>query len=78
MKNNCANQILRMQTIIENDRLNKGDGFCELLLSDLTKLLRDYFDFNGAPEIEIQKSGGNYKVSIIVRPTRIKVFNRLR
>ena len=78
MKNNCANQILRMQTIIENDRLNKGDGFGELLLADLTKLLLDYFDFNGSPEIEVQKNGGNYKVSIVIYPTRTKIFNRLR
>lgn len=77
MKNFYENQILRVQTVIENDRLNAGDGFGELLLSDLSKLLLEYFDFNGNPEIEIQKNGGNYKVSIVIYPTRIKVFNRL-
>ena len=35
------NQLLRLQTLIENDRIITGDNFAEMLLSDLTKLLRD-------------------------------------
>jgi hypothetical protein len=70
-------QLVRVQTLIENDRLNVGRGFMDLLLSDLSKLLFDYFDFNGAPQVEIQKNKGEYIVNITLNPVRIKTFNQL-
>ncbi len=74
MKSNANNQLLRMQTLIEQDRLEVSDGFSQLLLSDLNKLLLDYFDFNGAPEITMQKISNEYQVNIILRPSRVKAF----
>ena len=74
MKNNVNNQLLRMQTLIEQDRLEVSDGFCQLLISDLNKLLLDYFDFNGVPEISMKKNSNEYQVNIILHPSRIKVF----
>lgn len=76
-KNSASNQLLRVQTLIENDRLNVGSGFIDLLLSDLTKLLLDYFDFNSNPQIEIEKHGGEYVVNIALFPISIKSFNKL-
>ena len=39
------NELMRLQTLIENDRLSTGDSFVELIVSDVEKLLKDYFDF---------------------------------
>ena len=75
MKKKTHKELLRVQTMIENDRLNIGRGFNELLVSDLSKLFTDYFDFNGFPELEIIKENGKYKVSAVIHPTRIKAFN---
>ena len=78
MKKTVAkSQLVRVQTLIENDRLNVGRGFMDLLLSDLSKLLFDYFDFNGVPQVEIQKNKGEYIVNITLNPVMIKTFNQL-
>ena len=76
-KNDTKSQLVRVQTLIENDRLNMGKGFMDLLLSDLSRLLFDYFDFNNAPQVEIQKNRGEYIVNISLNPVRIKSFNQL-
>ena len=69
------NELMRLQTLIENDRLSTGDSFVELIVSDVEKLLKDYFDFRLAPEISLSKSGDKYKINISVLAIRIKNFN---
>ncbi len=71
------NELLRLQTLIENDRLSTGDSFVELIISDVEKLLKDYFDFRCIPEISLSKLGDKYKVNISVLATRIKNFNSI-
>ena len=72
MKN--KNELLRLRTLIENDRINMGDNFIELIVSDLSNLLKDYFDFGGVPELFIEKQNGKYKINVILYATRIKNF----
>lgn len=73
MKKN-KNQLIRLQNMIENDRLTMGDNFIDLVVNDLDKLLRDYFDFRLPPELTIEKQGGSYFVSISINANRIKNF----
>ena len=68
------NELLRMQSLIENDRLNVNENFEELIISDLNKILKDYFDFNGNPVIIISKIGNMFKVEVSVLANRIKTF----
>lgn len=75
MRKQDSKELIRMQNIIENDRLNVGKGFSELLLSDLHKLFIDYFDYSGLPQIDMVKEKGQYKVSVVIYPSRIKAFN---
>ena len=77
MKKNNQNELLRLQSVIENDRLSVGNGFNDLLINDLTKLLKDYFDFSNNIEVEITKSKGEYIVSFSLIASRIKTFNFL-
>ncbi len=72
-----GNELIRIQNIIENDRLNMGKGFNQLLTADVTKLLNDYFDFSGQVEVEITKTKGGYKVNFSLIASRIKTFNCL-
>ena len=77
MKNNASNQLLRVQTLIEQDRLGVSDSFMDLLVSDLNKLLLDYFDFSGVLDISIQKILNEYRVNIVLHPSRINSFYSL-
>ena len=68
------NELLRLQTMIENDRIYAGDNFLQLVSSDMNKLLRDYFDFTMPPELKIEKQNNGYFLSFNLNVTRIKNF----
>jgi len=65
---------MRAQTLIENDRISAGDNFIELLKADVDKLLKDYFDFSDSVNVNINKSGDNFKVDLSIMVKRIKAF----
>ncbi len=68
------NEIIRLQSIIESDRINASDNFIKLVIEDLTKLFREYFDFKDNLTLDINKSGENYMVQTTILATRIKNF----
>ena len=71
------NELVRVQTLIESDRLCAGENFINLIESDVSKLLKDFFDFNNGPQLNIEKYGGKLKVEIVLLADRIKNFNCL-
>ena len=66
-------ELIRLQNIIENDRLTNND-FNALLTRDLEKLLSDYFDFKCTPNISIEKSVNGYNVGVSFVAVRLKSF----
>ena len=68
------NEIIRLQSIIENDRITSVDSFNNLLISDLNNLLREYFDFKNMPTLKIERNGVDFKVEINLTASRIKNF----
>jgi hypothetical protein len=76
MKNKKV-ELIRVQNLLENDRLNIGDGFNELFRSDLQKLLIDYFDIKKNPELKIVKNNNGFNINITFESDRIKFFNCL-
>ncbi len=70
-------ELIRVQNVIEKDRLNIGEGFTDLFTVDFTKLIGDYFEIQKKPELEIIKDRSGYKVQITFYSNRLKVFNQL-
>ena len=70
-------ELMRVQNLIESDRLNLGDGFEKLFLNDLLKLLRDYYDVRYTPALNIDKNIKGYSVNISFDATAIKNVNFL-
>ena len=70
-------QLLRVQSLIENDRLSAGGDFFGLVLNDLGRVLNDYFDFNELPVVKIEKLGDKLKVEFSILASRIKSFETL-
>lgn len=68
------NQLQRLQTIIENDRVNTGEDFIQLVVSDTEKLMHDYFDFRISPVLNIEKQGDGYLINLSFYAHRIKSF----
>ncbi len=67
-------ELVRVQNMIESDRLSAGESFEELLIIDLDKVLSCYFDYRGAPSIKISKQGSKLCVEIGVLAESIKSF----
>lgn len=76
MKKN-SNEIMRVKKIIENDKLDARDEFFDLLTIDLDNLLKDYFDYDGLPLINIVKEGGGFKVGVSIKADRLKNFTSI-
>ncbi len=70
-------ELLRMQTILECDRMKTSDNFFELVEEDVGEVLSDYFDFGGQPKIVMEKFGDRYKVEITILASRIKNFDSI-
>ena len=68
------NEIIRLQSIIENDRISASDNFNNLVISDLNNLLKEYFDFKSLPTLNIERCGADLKVEIVLTVSRIKKF----
>lgn len=73
MKKN-GEELKRLKNVIESDRLQVTNNFNDLLISDLTKVLKDYFDLKGSVEVSIGKEGSKYLIDIKCTSTRIKTF----
>lgn len=70
-------QLLRIQSLIENDRLSADESFSELVAGDLGRVLNDYFDFKELPIVKIEKFGDRFKVEFSILASRIKSFESL-
>ena len=72
---NKSQEIIRVQNVIENDRLNVGKGFTDLFVEDFSKLVKDYFEIEKQPVLNIVKDKNGYKVEISFYANRVKPFN---
>ena len=70
-------ELMRVQNLIEIDRLKLGDGFEKLFQTDLSKLLNDYFEIKACPKFTIEKTIRGYNVNIGVEALTIKNVNFL-
>ena len=71
------NSLLRMETLINNDRIKNSDGFLDLLTCDINRVLKDYFGYKGLPIVEVVKSGNIFAVNITLTAESIKAFSFL-
>ncbi len=76
MKKN-KNELVRVKNILGNDRFNVGESFYELLLGDVDKLLKEYFDYKSLPKVYIEKKNGNLHVNIYVEALCAKYFGTI-
>jgi len=72
---NKRNELVRIQSLIENDRLSCVQNFEELIVSDLHKILSDYFEYRGVPNLKICKRGKIIDVEITLSVSSIKNFS---
>ncbi len=71
------NQMVRLKSIVQNDRLSVDDEFYRLLNIDLENVLREYFDFNQKLMLSISKNDDGYKAIFSLNISRIKPFTKL-
>lgn len=70
-------EIIRINDMIENDRLYLTDNFSVLLSKDIEEVLSDYFDGVSDIKISVEKGVGRYITAIAFNSIRIKTFNSI-
>ena len=68
----------RLQTIIDGDRLRLPDGYLSFIGYDIEKLLGDYFELSGSPQIAVSGREGKYTVTVTAEAVRTKPFGILQ
>ena len=71
------NSIIRMEKMINSDRMKSADGFVDLLTGDINKVLKDYFDYKGYPNVTVCKNGNLFSININLTAERIRAFSIL-
>ena len=66
--------IARIKNLIEQDYMNTDDKFNEILVSDLCRVMGDYFDVRKEPTVEISKKNNQIEVVIKFVANAIKNF----
>ena len=69
--------LMRVETVLNGDRLRLKDDFIKLMECDLKNLLSEYFYLETNPTVEIFKGGKELKVSINFTSSQIKNFINL-
>ncbi len=64
--------IIRFQNVIEKDRIKNSESYKEIIVCDIIKILKDYFEYNEEPELEIVKEKGKYLVKFILTATNLR------
>ncbi|MBO5285777.1 MAG: hypothetical protein J6B16_02645 [Clostridia bacterium] len=72
MISKSSKNSIKLQSVLESDRLKVSDAFFDTLLNDLTTLLIDYLDLSNTPILKIEKTGKGFEVKISALATRLK------
>ena len=73
-KKKTSFDLLRLKTIIKGDRLGVSDSFDDLVISDIKKVLKDYFELKTEPSLSVEEKNGSYFIKVEVVASRIKTF----
>lgn len=71
------NEVVRIKSIVKNDRFSVGEEFYNIVISDTSKVLREYFDFKNDVLLNISKTNDGYRVLIEFYALNIKPFTKL-
>ena len=69
--------IIRVENMINSDRIKNADGFVDLLKGDINKVLKDYFDYKGYPSVTVYKNGNIFSVQILLNAEGIRAFSAI-
>ena len=70
-------ELVRVNNMLNNDRVNLGDNFQNLLMIDLIKVLKEYFDMKENPSLVMQKESDFLKVSVNFNANTLKNFKTI-
>ncbi|MBO5928340.1 MAG: hypothetical protein J6Q32_05780 [Clostridia bacterium] len=70
-------ELKRIISLIENERLCVKNNFEELLLKDLKRVIKDYFELASDVNLEIAKINGNYSIKINFNASNLISFSTL-
>lgn len=70
-------ELVRIKNMLERDNYNVSDNFTKLLISDLTKVLSEYFEYSIVPSFEFKKKGEVVFINLIIKSDGVKSFETI-
>ena len=71
------NSVMRMENLINNDRMKNSEGFVDLLTGDIDRVLRDYFDYKEYPTVTVYKNGNAFAVRVELTAEGVRAFSSI-
>lgn len=71
------NELARIENLIRTERLKVKDNFSDLLIGDMDKVLKEYFEYKGLPVLTIDKQRDFYQIKISVSATAVRAFSTI-
>lgn len=68
-------ELLRVKTLINNDRLSFNKDFTTLFSKDLKNLLEEYFVLGDESVVNIEKRGKEFELKIVSNVLSFKTFS---
>lgn len=75
--NKQKKELLRINNMINNDRVIINENFEKLLYRDLTNLFKEYFELKKEPVFNIKVLSGEYSISVEAIAFSLKKFNNI-
>lgn len=76
MKKRAAEARERLSKVLMQDKSAMADGFTDLIKSDVTELLKNYFDLYSGVEIKVEMNGDVFDVTISAKADGVKRCGR--
>ena len=70
-------QVVKAKDLLGRDRFSVDDDFYNLLIKDLNRVLKEYFEFRNLPIVDMVKNNGELNVTLTLRAYNIKNFKAL-
>ena len=74
MKYTKKDNVIRLKSVIESDRLSLTRESMELIIKDVGSVLADYFELLGRPEIKVEPKDGRYEITVNATAQSLKTF----
>ena len=71
-------QLRRLRSVIETDRLSLTCESLDLISTDISYVMEDYFNLTEKPKVSVSARNGEYLISVTAKADAVKAFSVMK